>query len=150
MLLVLLARRPEVLETMNRDMLCETYFHPGYLIKRGVEAFKDMEFNIPQAKFGAPDIPDDDIIVIDEDGNDGEHRPVSGPTRLPMLPPWKYTLEQYKRNVRRGRPRTRRIRSRGEVGGTGAPASSRSSSSSSSSSASTARSRAFDFDFSGF
>ena len=47
-------------------------------------------------------------FVLDSDGEEVQSTPV--PAQNPMLPPLRFTLENYKQNVRRGRRRTRRFR----------------------------------------
>jgi hypothetical protein len=111
MALVLAHKRPGLLTQAGRVELSESYFHPAYLVKNGILAFQEQVLNVPQAKFGLEDRPMSDIIIIDSDGEEQESHAADDPN--PMLPPFKYTWENYKNIPRRGRPNTRRKRSRG-------------------------------------
>ena len=95
MALVLAHKRPGLLTQAGRVELSESYFHPAYLVKNGILAFQEQVLNVPQAKFGLEDRPMSDIIIIDSDGEEQESHAADDPN--PMLPPFKYTWENYKK-----------------------------------------------------
>ena len=96
--------------------LARATFHPAYLVQNGVAGCSGKHLVAPVIDEGPAPPPLPSALGID-----GEV--VEEPTSEPMLPPTRYTLENYKSNVRRGRPRTRRYRSRGaESSDRGAPA----------------------------
>lgn len=106
-----------LLQPANRLELAKTFFHPAYLVRNGVEAFDGLVLNVPAAPFGDPDAEAaNEIGALDEDGN--PIAAVAG-AEAPMLPPRKFRLDTYPQNASRGRPSTRRKRSRGEQRGGG-------------------------------
>jgi len=111
--------RPELFREDRRRELVRTFFHPAYLVENWVEGM-GHQLTAPRANFGPPMESANDIVVLDSDGEEVESTPA--PARNPMLPPLKYTLQNYKRNARRGRPRIRRFRSRGAASAAGAAA----------------------------
>ena len=116
MLLVLARVKPHLVR--NMAALARATFHPAYLVKNGVKGCSDKKLVPPVINEGpiSPPLP----VALDSDGEEVEE----DLTPDQMLPPEKYTLENYKSNARRGRPRTRRYRSRGALcsdGGARAP-----------------------------
>ena len=115
MLLVLARVNPGLVR--NTAALARATFHPAYLVKNGVEGCSGAQLVAPVIDEGptAPLLP----IALDSDGEEVDEEP----TADAMLPPKKYTLENYKSNAQRGRPRNRRYRSRGSLSSDGgAPA----------------------------
>ena len=122
MVLVVAKHAPQLLR--NKQELMRTFCHPAYLVENWERGIADANLRCPQAKLG-PELAAIDIIAIDSDGEEIEQDPSAPPAQpasQPMLPPEKYTLENYKNNRRRGRPRTRRFRSRGAVSSDGGAA----------------------------
>ena len=110
MLLVLVQKRPDLFQEGGRRTLVRDYFHPAYQVENCILAI-GQQLTAPQANFGPFVAAVGDIVVIDSDGE--EVNSEAAPAVNPMLPPFKFTMDQYKLNARRGRPRTRRRRSRG-------------------------------------
>ena len=101
------------------SVLLENFFHPAYLVRNLKKAYAGQVINIPDAIFGLP-LP----MVVDlteDDANDNDFAfatAADSATHMSnMLPPPKYSLDLYENNKQSGRPRVKRIRSRGEVGG---------------------------------
>lgn len=122
MLLVLVQQRPDLFQEGGRRTLVREYFHPAYQVENCIRSI-GQQLTAPQPNFGPSIATVDDIVVIDSDGEEVASDAAAPPVN-PMLPPLTFTLEQYKLNSRRGRPRTRRHRSRGAAssGDSGAPA----------------------------
>ena len=112
MMLVVASQRRELFEATNRRELVRTYFHPAYLVENCIQAV-GQHLEAPQAHFGPLGNSVDDIVALDSDGEEVDFTPAM--PQNPMLPPVKYTLDQYKLNARRGRRRTRRYRSSGSA-----------------------------------
>ena len=110
MLLVLVQKRPDLFQEGGRRTLVREYFHPAYQVENCIRSI-GQQLIAPQPNFGPSIATVDDIVVIDSDGDEVDSE--AAPAVNPMLPPLKFTLEQYKLNARRGRRRTRRHRSRG-------------------------------------
>ena len=106
MFLVLARYRPEMLDSAHRAELLHNYCHPAYLVENGVKAFEGQEIRIPQVQFGPQITPlgDNSYESVNSESD-------SEPSY--MRAPWKYTLENYKNNPKKGRPANKRKRSRG-------------------------------------
>jgi len=109
---------------LNKESFSRDYFHPAYHIESLSAAYDNVRFKIPNAKLG----PEEISLVSDSDVEEDEKSELtrgasssswSAPARTgaQMLPPRKYTLETYKKNKQRGRPRKKRIRSNGAMPG---------------------------------
>ena len=112
MMLVVANQKPHLFQEDNRRELVRTYFHPAYLVENCIQAV-NQRLEAPQAYFGPARESVDDIIAIDSDGEEVDCTPAEDQNA--MLPPVKYTLQQYKLNARPGRPRKRRFRSSGSA-----------------------------------
>ena len=89
----------------NKESFFRCYFHPAYRVENLTKAYENIQMEIPNAKLG----PDEAINVISSDDESDSEVENS---ELPMLPPHKFTLENYKNTKRRGRKRKKRFRSR--------------------------------------
>ena len=103
----------ELVSSVDKSELYDTYFHPAYILQNSVEVFNEHSdaFNLkmPFCAFGRP-VPDVDLC-----GGGGGGGGASGKEEV-MLPPLKYTLEKYKENKKPGRPKKpKRIRSNGDT-----------------------------------
>lgn len=112
MVLVVAKHRPELLQ--DRKQLTRTFFHPSYLVESWELGIAGANLVSPQAKLG-PDLAEVNICALNSDGEEIECPEPQPNASQSMLPPNKYTLENYCNNVRRGRPRTRRFRSSGAL-----------------------------------
>eukprot|EP00750_Incisomonas_marina_P003841 INCI13418.4.p1 GENE.INCI13418.4~~INCI13418.4.p1 ORF type:complete len:731 (-),score=85.37 INCI13418.4:161-2284(-) len=108
MMLVVANQRRELFEAANRRELVRTYFHPAFLVENCIQAV-GQHLEAPKAHFGPLGNSVGDIVPMDSDGEEVDSTPAI--PQNPMLPPVKYTLDQYKLNGRRARPRTRRYHS---------------------------------------
>ena len=99
-------------EEEPKEEIARKFFHPAYLVQNW-SGILDHTVTTPQADFGPPQRTADDIIALDINGEPVEE--ILAHAHNPMLPPLKYTLENYKANAKRGRPRKRRLRSRGSA-----------------------------------
>ena len=108
MLLALGTRKAHVLR--NIETFTRNYFHPAYLIESLCEAYADIRFEIPNAKLGP-----EEVVSLISDAEDGDESDSQRDDDATMLPPRKYTLQTYKKNKRRGRPRQKRIPSTSEM-----------------------------------
>lgn len=120
MAIVLGHLKSPLLQPANRLELVATFFHPAYLVRNGVAAFDGLQLNVPAARYGDPDAEAaNQLRALDEEGNPIA---VGASAEAPMLPPRKFRLDTYRQNASRGRPSTRRKRSRGEPSGGGGAA----------------------------
>jgi len=108
MLLALGTRKAHVLR--NKETFTRNYFHPAYLIESLCEAYADVRFEIPNAKLGP-----EEVVSLISDAEDDDESDSQRDDDATMLPPRKYTLQTYKKNKRRGRPRQKRIPSTSEM-----------------------------------
>ena len=96
-----------------REFFRERFFHPAYLLKNAQDVYNDpnvsTKLRIPDFNLGKPlDEIDDKVNVFSiEDFDDDAHN-------SKMLPPLKYSMEEYRSNKKRGRPQTVRIRGSGD------------------------------------
>ena len=97
--------------TLPVEELVRKFFHPAYLVENW-HGILDHQLTAPQPNFGPPEKAADDIIILD---SDGEEVDLYMPAHNPMRPPNDYTLANYKKKAKRGRPSTRRKRSRGSA-----------------------------------
>jgi hypothetical protein len=95
---------PHLLTTQRKEYL-KTFFHPSYLVENLEDAYKDQVVHLPDAPVGPP------LPTCDDE--DEEEEPL-------LLPPLGFRREDYKAKPKRGRPPTKRKRSRGAVGDDGA------------------------------
>ena len=101
------------------------YWHPSYLVSSIIMAYKDVHVEIPNAPKG---LPAPEVICLDSSDEEGWNNtddmklfdPMEsfGPNK--MLPPKGYSSSDYKKKSKSGRPRTKRIASRGSKSGDGA------------------------------
>ena len=111
MLLCIGTYDPELF-TERRQEFIDNFFHPSFLVKNLGRAYEDGVFNMPSAPTGRP-MPKVISLTSSDDDDDDEEEEL-------MLPPVGYGLDDYKKKKRAGRPRTKRIRSRGAQGNDGA------------------------------
>ena len=115
MMLVLVAQRPHLFRPTNYSQLFRTYFHPSYLVENCLRAV-GHKLTAPQVNLGAS-FKVEEVVALDSDGEEVEAEEARTELRAsqssnPMLPP-----------LNCGRPRTKRIRSRGSASSVdGAPA----------------------------
>ena len=95
----------------NKESFFRCYFHPAYRVENLTKAYENIQMEIPMAKLG----PDDAINLISSDDESNSQVQVDNRAPAPMLPPHKFTLENYKKNKKRGRKRKKRIRNRGAM-----------------------------------
>ena len=111
MLLCIGTYDPELF-TERRQEFIDNFFHPSFLVKNLGRAYEDGVFNMPSAPTGRP-MPKVISLTSSDDDDDEEEEEL-------MLPPVGYGLDDYNKKKRAGRPRTKRIRSRGAQGNDGA------------------------------
>lgn len=99
---------PELLAADREDFF-NNFFHPSFLVKNLAAGYEGGEFIMPDHPVG-PALPE--IIHIDSDT-------VEKKAPLKMLPPISFGLEDYEGKNKRGRPRIKRIRTRGAKSGDG-------------------------------
>ena len=104
---------PDLLNERKEEFI-ENYFHPSFLVRNLCLAYEDGAFKIPDAPKGPP-LPNIISLNSDSEGEDGDE---DKEDRL-MLPPVGFALDDYKKKKNRGRPRLKRIRSRGAASGDG-------------------------------
>ena len=97
----------------DREKFFNNFFHPSFLVKNLASGYEGGDFTMPDHPVG-PALPV--TIHIDSD-SDSENIVKEAP--LKMLPPISFGLEDYQGKNKRGRPRTKRIRSRGAKSGDG-------------------------------
>ena len=108
MMLVIGTHQPTLLSESRNDF-SQYYFHPSFLVKNLLAAYNGAVFCIPDHPVGPP-LPE--IITIDCDS-------IQSQPPMRMLPSIGFGIDDYKGKTQRGRPRTKRIRSRGAVGNDG-------------------------------
>ena len=95
------------------------YFHPAYLVSNAMEAYDCSDLStvicFPE-KVSGECLDMEDIDVKKSDNPFEEYAVTVGKK---MLPPVGYSIDEYKLNKPRGRPRTKRIRGRGDLPGSG-------------------------------
>ena len=116
MILALGADDPDIFSPARRGELVQHYFHDAYSVQKHTAVFANIpELVAPSAKFGRPVI---DLSLDDDSSNSDD----DGAPEFTMKPPVGFTKEAAQARKRRGRPRTKRIRSRGGRGDRGGKA----------------------------
>ena len=103
MMLAIGLNKPELLRE-RKDEFFKNFFHPSFFVKNLILGY-DGSFMVPNAPMGPP---------LPKFMRDSEEEEVL------MLPPIGFSLDDYNKKKPRGRPRNKRIRSRGAVGEDGA------------------------------
>ena len=98
-----------LLQPESRGLFYKSFFHPGYLVSNLQLAYKDCKIILPSAPVGEPI----ELITINEE-NKLEEKSVDRQEER-MQPPANFTLENYSTKKHPGRPRNKRIRSRGDT-----------------------------------
>ena len=114
MMLCIGMHEPNLLNERKKEFF-EKYFNPSFLVKNLCLAYEDGAFNIPNTPKGPP-LPKIISLNSDSEDEDADEDKEEGL----MLPPVGFALDDYKKMAKRGRPRLKRIRSRGAVGDDGA------------------------------
>ena len=88
-----------------RKYFRERFFHPAYLLRNAQDVYNDPNVSttlkIPDFNLGKPLDEIDDKVNVEA-------------LNAKMLPPLKYSMEEYRSNRKRGRPQTIRIRGSGD------------------------------------
>ena len=113
MMLAIGLNKPELLHE-RKDEFFKNFFHPSFFVKNLCFGYEDGAFMVPNAPMGPP-LPKSMPMYDSEEEvmRDSEEEVL-------MLPPIGFSLDDYNKKKPRGRPRNKRIRSRGAVGDDGA------------------------------
>ena len=108
-----------IVDPVLKQSFFVNYFHPAYLVSNAMEAYNSSDLStvigFPE-KVSGEGLDVEDIDVKKSDNPFEEYAVTVGKK---MLPPVGYSIDEYKFNKPRGRPRTKRIRERGDFPGSG-------------------------------